>query len=204
MYDGDGDRCIFVDEKGEEFHGDKILGITAIDLKKENRLKKNNVVLTILSNMGLEEFLKNNEINVVRTKVGDRYILEEMLKNDYTLGGERSGHIIYRDKSTTGDGLITTLEVLSSLVKSGLTLHDLSNRIPDYPQVMVNVEVKNKEIYKNKKVFSLMKSIKDYRVIIRPSGTEPVIRVLVEGPDLEKITDIANKFYELIKELDKE
>ncbi|OOC46331.1 phosphoglucosamine mutase [Thermosipho sp. 1223] len=204
LYDGDGDRCIFVDENGNEFHGDKILGVTALKLKREQRLANDTVVLTILSNMGVEEFLKNNKINTVRTKVGDRYVLEEMLKNNYVLGGERSGHIIYKDRNTTGDGLITTLEVLSYLVWQQSTLSELSKLVPDYPQVMINVEVKNKEVYKNKSVFDLMKETKNCRVIIRPSGTEPVIRILVEGPEFDEINHVANKFSNLIEKLDKE
>ncbi|MDK2886073.1 MAG: phosphoglucosamine mutase [Thermosipho sp. (in: thermotogales)] len=204
LYDGDGDRCILLDEKGEEVHGDKILGITAVEMKNEKRLLKNTVVLTILSNMGLEKYLKEREIDVVRTNVGDRYILHEMLKNGYVLGGERSGHVIYLDRSTTGDGLITTLEVLNVLVKTGKSLFELSNNIPDYPQVMLNVKVKNKEVYKDEKIVEKIKQINDYRVIIRPSGTEPVIRILVEGPDFEKSSIIANDLYREIEMLSRE
>ncbi|MBO8161591.1 MAG: phosphoglucosamine mutase [Thermosipho sp. (in: Bacteria)] len=204
LYDGDGDRCIFIDEQGEEVHGDKILGITALEMKKEGRLNNNTVVLTILSNMGLEKYLKENDINTVRTKVGDRYILSEMIHSDYVLGGERSGHIIFLDRSTTGDGLITTLEILNVLTKIGKSLSELSKVIPDYPQVMLNIKVKNKEIYKNEIVSNRIKSIKDYRVIIRPSGTEPVIRILVEGPDYKKSNEIANEFYEIIETLMRE
>ncbi|RDI92061.1 phosphoglucosamine mutase [Thermosipho africanus Ob7] len=202
LHDGDGDRCIFLDENGQEFHGDKIIGLTALQLKKEGRLKNDKVVVTILSNMGLERFLNENSIDVVRTKVGDRYVLEEMLKENITLGGERSGHIIYLDRSTTGDGLITALETLSAMVNSGKRLADLSNLIPDYPQVMINVKVNDKEVYKSKEVFEKLKSIKDYRVIVRPSGTEPVVRVLVEGPDMDESTIIANDIADLIKKFD--
>jgi phosphoglucosamine mutase len=201
LYDGDGDRCIFLDETGEEVHGDKILGITAFEMKKQNRLLNDTVVLTILSNMGLEDYLKNKGIKTVRTNVGDRYILHEMLKNDYVLGGERSGHIIFLDRSTTGDGLITTLEVLDVLVKSGKSLFELSSQIPDYPQVMLNIKVSDKNIYKNERIYEKLKSIKDYRIIIRPSGTEPVIRILVEGPELERSKAIAEEFHHEIEKL---
>ncbi|MCD6104770.1 MAG: phosphoglucosamine mutase [Thermosipho sp. (in: Bacteria)] len=204
LYDGDGDRCIFLDETGEEVHGDKILGITAFEMKKQDRLLKDTVVLTILSNMGLEDYLKSKGIQIVRTKVGDRYILHEMLKNGYVLGGEKSGHIIFLDRSTTGDGLITTLEVLKVLVESGKSLFELSSQIPDYPQVMLNIKVNNKNVYKNERIFEKMKKIKDYRVIIRPSGTEPVIRILVEGPDFEKSNAIAREFYREIEILARE
>ncbi|SHH19873.1 phosphoglucosamine mutase [Thermosipho atlanticus] len=201
LHDGDGDRCIFLDESGEEVHGDKILGITACQMKNENRLSKNTVVLTILSNMGLEKYLTDNGIRVIRTRVGDRYILQEMLNNGFVLGGERSGHIIYLDRTTTGDGLITALEVLSVITKTGKSLFELASVIPDYPQVMLNLKVENKEIYKNKLVFEKIKEYKDYRIIIRPSGTEPVIRILVEGPNLEKSNEIAEEFYSLIESL---
>ena len=127
-----------------------------------------------------------------------------MLKNGYILGGERSGHIIFLDRSTTGDGLITTLEVLGVLVKSGKSLFELSGQIPDYPQVMLNARVRDKNIYKNERIFEKMEEIRDYRVIIRPSGTEPVIRILVEGPDFEKSNAIAEEFYKEIEKLSRE
>ena len=204
-HDGDADRCVMLDENGEEVHGDKILGINAIGMKEEGRLSGNRVVATVMSNLGLEEFLKDNGIELERTRVGDRYVLERMLEIGATLGGERSGHVIFLDRSTTGDGLITALEVLRRVLRSGKTLAELQSPIVDYPQVMINVEVSDKSVSNDRRVISLVESLSEPgdRIVVRPSGTEPVIRIMVEGRDLDKVEAKAGEIASLIGEIDR-
>ncbi|MFN3328816.1 MAG: phosphoglucosamine mutase [Fervidobacterium pennivorans] len=156
LHDGDADRCILIDENREEVHGDKIIGICANNMKEESTLKNNVVVGTILTNMGLEVFLKNRGINLIRAKVGDRYVLEKMLELGANIGGERSGHIIFLDRSTTGDGLISALEVLRIMVKKGKNLSELAKEIPDYPQIMINIKTKNKAVIEDEEVRNLI------------------------------------------------
>ena len=204
-HDGDADRVIFLDETGEEVHGDKMMGIAAEKMLDEGRLPSKKVVATILSNLGLEEFLRELGIELIRTKVGDKYVVEEMLKNGSNLGGERSGHIIFLDKSTTGDGLITALEILRILKKTGSTLKELHERIPDYPQVMVNVEVRDKSVAKDERVLKAVeREGEGVRIVVRPSGTEPVVRIMVEGKDPEDIEERARRIAEVVKEVDSE
>ncbi len=205
-HDGDADRCIFVDESGREFHGDKIMGTCAVSMLNEGRLKNAKVVATILSNLGLEEFLRSHGISLIRTKVGDRYVLEEMIKNGSLLGGERSGHVIFLDRSTTGDGLITALEVLRVLKRSRRRLENFNDMIPDYPQVMVNVKVNNKSVASDPRVMDAVKNLQssDVRIIVRPSGTEPVVRVMVEGKDELKIKRVAENIAKVIEDVDAE
>ncbi|MGC8820319.1 MAG: phosphoglucosamine mutase [Fervidobacterium sp.] len=204
-HDGDADRCILIDEKKQEVHGDKMIGICAKQMKEEGSLKNNVVVGTVLSNLGLEMFLKSNNIKLIRTKVGDRYVLEKMLEVGANVGGERSGHIIFLDRSTTGDGLITALEIIGVMVKSGKKLSELSDEIPDYPQIMLNVKTKNKLILEHEEVKKIIEKYKrdDINIVVRPSGTEPLIRVFVQGPDEEYISsvayDIAGKIEQLAK-----
>jgi len=202
-FDGDGDRCIMLDENGEIVHGDKILGILSRYLLDTGRMKKKLVVGTVLTNTGLEVFLENMGVKLLRAKVGDKNVLEGMLREDSILGGERSGHVIILDRSTTGDGLITSLEVLSSIVHYKKNLSELSSVIEDYPQVSVNVHVKNKEIASRKEVRDIIKEYeeKGFRVVVRPSGTEPVIRIMVEGRDSEAIKDAAGRIAEVIENL---
>ncbi len=205
-HDGDADRAIFLDEEGNVVHGDKILGIMALAMKREGRLKNSKVVATILSNLGLEEFLGKHGITLLRTKVGDRYVLERMLASGAFLGGERSGHVIFLDRSTTGDGLITALEILRFLKNSGEDLKSLHSSIPDYPQVMINVPVKDKSIVEDEKIKKAVEkfSKKDLRIVVRPSGTEPLIRVMVEAYDGEEAKRVAEELAEVVKEIDLE
>lgn len=205
LHDGDADRCILLDEKRQEVNGDRVIGLCAVQMKAENRLKNNTVVGTVLSNKGLEVFLKGLGIRFERAKVGDRYVLEKMMELGSMIGGERSGHIIFLDRSTTGDGLITSLELISTMMKSGKPLSELSNEVPDYPQAMINVKTKNKLIMENEEVKKLIDELKrdDVDIVVRPSGTEPLVRVFVQGPDQEYISTaaytIANKIEELSK-----
>ncbi|MFN4201023.1 MAG: phosphoglucosamine mutase [Fervidobacterium gondwanense] len=206
LHDGDADRCILLDEKKNEVHGDRIMGISAVLMKEEGRLKNDTVVGTVLSNKGLEVFLKERGINLLRAKVGDRYVLEKMQEVGAVVGGERSGHIIYLDKSTTGDGLITALEVLRAMVRAGKPLSELSESIPDYPQIMINVKCKNKLIVEKPEIRELVEKYKreDTDIVVRPSGTEPLARVFVQGPDEEYISNVAYEIAGKIEELSKE
>lgn len=201
LHDGDADRCILLSKKGEEINGDKIMGILALSMKKEKRLKNNLVVATIMSNFGLEIFLKENQIDMIRTKVGDRYVLEQMLKSDANIGGERSGHIIFLDRSTTGDGLITALEFLRVMVLSQRDSSELEKQVNDLPQYMVNVEVKDKAIadhpHLKEKVSQLQKN--GFRIVVRASGTEPVIRVMAEGQDESKTKAAVEEIADLVR-----
>ncbi len=193
-YDGDADRCILVDEQGNVIDGDFIIAICGILLKKEGKLKNNALVGTIMSNLGLIKFCEEYDINFVATKVGDKYVLESMLNNNYILGGEQSGHIIFKEFANTGDGELTSLQVLNVMSKEGKKLSELANVMKKYPQVMINVNVskEGKENYKTnenikRKIAEVNKKMNgEGRVVVRPSGTENLIRVMLEGKD-EKI-----------------
>ncbi len=203
-HDGDSDRTIFCDEKGEIVDGDQVMAICAIDMKKEKILKNNIVVATVMSNIGFEIFLKKSGINIIRTQVGDRYVVEEMLRRGCNLGGEQSGHIIFMDLNTTGDGIITALQVLAIMLKTGKPLSKLSPAIPIYPQVLLNVQVpKPESIEKFPAVMTAIrkaeKRLKRGRIIVRPSGTEPKIRVMVEGNNMRMVTAIAEELAEVIE-----
>ncbi|NLM06447.1 MAG: phosphoglucosamine mutase [Tissierellia bacterium] len=206
-FDGDADRIIAVDENGKEVDGDRILMICGEALKKEGRLKKDTVVGTVMTNMGLDLHLKEKGINIVKTSVGDRYILEEMLANGYNLGGEQSGHVIFLDYNTTGDGLATGLHLLKILKESGKKMSELAGALKTIPQVLVNAKVKEENKLKyteDKEIVSKIKEIEDKfdgrgRVLIRPSGTEPKVRVMIEAED-ESIEQIARELADLIEE----
>jgi phosphoglucosamine mutase len=203
-HDGDGDRAILCDEKGEVVDGDKIMGICAVDMKREKRFKGHTVVATVMSNIGFEIFLKKSGIKLIRTQVGDRYVVKEMLRRGCNLGGEQSGHIIFMDYNTTGDGAITALQVLAVMCKRGKTLSELVSAIPTYPQVLINVPVsKPQSIEKFPAVVSAVKKaekkLKSGRILVRPSGTEPKVRVMVEGTNMHKITNIAEEVAQAIR-----
>jgi phosphoglucosamine mutase len=195
--DGDGDRCIMVDEKGTVLDGDFIMAINALGMIKDGTLRKNTLVSTIMSNSGLEEAMERGGGRVVRTAVGDRYVVEEMLKNGYNFGGEQSGHLIFLDHTTTGDGVITALQILTRMVKEGKKLSELSKVLEVYPQVLLNVKVKEKKDLKTlPTVVKALKSIEDKlknrgRVFIRYSGTEPLARITIEGQKKDEITAMA-------------
>ncbi|MEF9475881.1 MAG: phosphoglucosamine mutase [Candidatus Mariimomonas ferrooxydans] len=202
-HDGDGDRTILCDEKGNIVDGDKIIAMCALDMKKERKLK-GGVVATVMSNIGFEIFLKKSGIKIVRTQVGDRYVVEEMRRRGCNLGGEQSGHIIFMDHNTTGDGAITALQVLAIMRKTGKPLSKLAHSIPIYPQVLVNVPVsKPKRIEKYPSLATAIKKVEkrlnNGRILVRPSGTEPKIRVMVEGNNMHRITAIAEELAQLIK-----
>lgn len=188
-HDGDADRCLCVDEKGRIMDGDHILVICAREMLKEGRLKDNTVVTTVMANIGFHQAVKEFGGRAEITKVGDRYVLENMIANDYRIGGEQSGHVIFSDFATTGDGPITALQVLSALVNSGKKASELNDLMTSYPQLLVNVVVDTKEGWEeNVEIQQAIKAAEDKlgtngRVLVRPSGTEPLIRVMAEGPD---------------------
>lgn len=198
-FDGDADRLIAVDEKGNIIDGDHIIAICGTYLHEHNKLKNNAVVGTIMTNIGLDIYLKSKGINIVKTKVGDRYVLEEMLKSGYVLGGEQSGHIIFLEHSTTGDGLLTALQLINVMKETGKKASELNSIMTSFPQVLVNAKVKNKlknSCLDDKRVRAEIEKVENElkgegRVVIRPSGTEPLIRVMIEGKDLEKIEKLA-------------
>lgn len=197
--DGDADRVIIVDEKGKVMNGDHILGICALFMKNRGELKKNTLVVTQMSNFGLEKAMKENGIKVIKTNVGDKYVVEEMKKNGYNLGGEQSGHIIFLDHTTTGDGCVAALSVLAVMKQTGKKISELNEFIQDVPQVLINCRVKNrKELDSIKGYQELISEVEEElkgqgRIFVRFSGTEPVIRVLVEGPNRIKISELADK-----------
>lgn len=205
-FDGDADRCLAVDEKGNLINGDFILGVCGKHLKEINRLKDNTVVVTVMSNLGLDIAYKELEINTVKTKVGDRYVLEEMIKGKYVLGGEQSGHIIFLDYNTTGDGVVTALQIASVVKKEKKTLSELCSIVKELPQVLANAVVPNekKNIYlEDEEIKNEIKRIEDIlhgkgRVLIRPSGTEPLVRVMLEGENQEEIDKLAHNLADMI------
>lgn len=203
-FDGDADRLIAVDEFGRLINGDRIMAINAIDLKQRGLLKKNVLCATVMSNLGLELGLKEHGIKVVKTDVGDRYVLEEMLKSGYSLGGEQSGHVIFIDHNTTGDGILTGIQLAAVLKRKQKRLSELANVINILPQVLVNAKVAEGKKYAYKddaKISERIKQLEEQmhgkgRVLIRPSGTEPLIRVMIEGEDR---TDIEKQAFEIAK-----
>lgn len=207
-FDGDADRLIAVDENGNAVDGDKIVAICARYLKQQGKLKKNTAVVTVMSNMGFHKFCSKNGIDVAVAAVGDRYVLEQMLNEGYCLGGEQSGHIIFLDYATTGDGQLTAVQLLSIIKNSGKSLSELASEIEIYPQITLNVRVSNigKIRYKNdeeikKAISSAEKELgADGRVLVRVSGTEPVIRIMVEGKDEVRIERIAKELALVVKE----
>lgn len=204
-HDGDADRTIFIDEKGNVVNGDHVLAICATDMKKEGRLRRNKVVATVMSNLGVENYLNSHGIEMLRTKVGDRYVVEKMLDEDCNLGGEQSGHIVFLDHNTTGDGPITALQILCLIKKTGKTLSELTKDIVFYPQILINVPVDNnmrlEDIPGLKKEISLAeeKLGKKGRLLIRRSGTESKIRIMVEGEDEPLIKEMAAHLAEMVR-----
>ncbi|TCK60862.1 phosphoglucosamine mutase [Seleniivibrio woodruffii] len=196
-FDGDGDRVIFSDGDGEVVDGDIIMGICAKHMKELGLLNGDTMVSTVMSNLGFERSMNNAGIEVVRTEVGDRYVMAEMLKSGYNLGGEQSGHIIFSDYNTTGDGLVSAMQLLKVLVKSGKSLKDLKNMIELYPQTLKNYKVNKKiplsELPKTTAEIASVEKVlgKSGRVFVRYSGTENKIRVMLEGADLKQIEEYA-------------
>lgn len=206
-FDGDADRCLAVDEKGNLINGDFILMLCAKYLKEIGKLRDNTLVVTVMSNLGLDIACKKEGINVVKTSVGDRYVLEEMVKDKYVIGGEQSGHVIFLDHNTTGDGLVTALQIASIVKKKETSLSELCSIMKELPQVLANATVPNdkKNLYlEDEEIQGEIKRIEDAlhgvgRVLIRPSGTEPLVRVMLEGENQEEIDKMAHGLAELIE-----
>ena len=206
-FDGDADRTLLIDERGELVDGDKIMLMLANDMLARGVLKNNTLVATVMSNLGLFVAAEELGINVLKAQVGDRYVLEEMRKGGYNIGGEQSGHVIMLERNTTGDGLATALAVVELMKRSGRKLSDLAGIMQVYPQVMVNAIVSNENKAKlatddeiNRAIGAAEERFKgDGRVLVRASGTEALIRVMIEGKDIEKITQSANEIAALIE-----
>ncbi|NLY21440.1 MAG: phosphoglucosamine mutase, partial [Tissierellia bacterium] len=206
-FDGDADRIIAVDDEGEIINGDSILAICASHLKKNGKLKNNGVVGTVMTNIGLDKYLDSIDAKIIKTAVGDRYVLEEMINNGYSIGGEQSGHIIFLDNNTTGDGLATALQLLEIALEEKKRSSELNTLMIHYPQILVNAVVQNELKYKYMEYDEIKNAVDaveekfdgNGRVVIRTSGTEPLVRVMIEGPDEELINKEANELAILIE-----
>lgn len=207
-FDGDADRCLAVDENGELIDGDKILAICGCEMKAKGELKKNTIVGTVMSNLGLTVMGREQGISVLQANVGDRYVLESMLTEEYNLGGEQSGHIIFLDYNTTGDGILTAIQLLSVMKCSGKKASELAKIMEVMPQVLVNARVNNLKKNDYMRVPEIKSAIEalqekfslDGRVLIRTSGTEPLVRVMIEGKDKEAMEREAKKLASFIED----
>lgn len=207
-FDGDADRCLAVDEKGNIIDGDKLIAILSRYMKEMGTLKNNTAVVTVMSNLGFHRFMNENKIETVCTKVGDRYVLEEMLNNGYNIGGEQSGHIIFLDHATTGDGQLTAAQTLELLSKCKRPLSQLVKDIPDFPQLLVNVKITEdkKGLWdKTQKITDIIAQAEQAmgengRILVRESGTEPLVRVMIEGKDKKEVLHWTNLIADTIKE----
>lgn len=207
-FDGDADRCLAVDENGKLINGDFMMVIAAKHLKAQGKLHKDTVVVTVMSNLGLDIALKEDNIKTVKTKVGDRYVLEEMKKEGYSIGGEQSGHVIFLDYNTTGDGLVSGLQLAVTVKESGKTVSELASAMTELPQVLVNAKVPNsmKNIHNEDEeikveISKMEKKLEgEGRVLIRPSGTEPLVRVMLEGKNQNELDEMAHALAKLIEE----
>lgn len=206
-FDGDADRMLAVDENGEVVDGDKIIAICSEHMKAEGKLKNDTAVVTVMTNMGFSKFCEKNGIKTAVTKVGDRYVLENMLENGYSIGGEQSGHVIFLDYATTGDGQLTALQVLRVMKKTGKKLSELASCMTVYPQTMINVRVSNMGKARFKDDEEVKNAVKQAelrlgssgRVLVRVSGTEPLVRVMLEGEDEQQIQTLAREIADVIK-----
>ena len=208
-FDGDADRFLAIDEKGNEIDGDFVLAILSLDLKRQGRLNHDTVVGTVMSNYGFTKFASDNSLNFVATKVGDRYVLEEMEKMGYSLGGEQSGHVIIREAATTGDGQLTAIYLLNCLAESKKTLSSLASVMKKYPQHMVNVkadEAGKRAFKENAEIRGIINDAEKTlgssgRILVRPSGTEPVVRIMVESMDGDLTVSLCEEVAEKIKNI---
>lgn len=204
-YDGDGDRAIFVDASGAIVDGDAVMLMCAKHLKAEGRLKGDAIVATVMSNIGLEIALREAGIGMVRCPVGDKYVMEEMLKRDLSLGGEQSGHVIFSDYLFTGDGLATSLNVLRVMMATGRSLADLASELTTYPQVLVNLRMERRiDLASVPEIAAAMTKVESRlagrgRLLVRYSGTEPLLRVMLEGRDQDEITRWAHEIVDAVK-----
>jgi len=206
-FDGDGDRCLMVDEKGKEINGDQIMSVCAHFMKERSALNKNMLVATVMSNMGLGLMARENNINLLRTQVGDKFVLEKMLECGARIGGEQSGHVIFLNYNTTGDGILTALNVLNIMKQKGEPLSDINIQMKMMPQVLVGAAVSNSKKYDYDKTPEIAEAIAELeklyedrgRLLIRASGTEPLVRIMIEGEDKVKMQKEADRIKELIE-----
>lgn len=206
-FDGDADRMLAVDEKGKILDGDKIIALCAAEMKKEGKLKNDTAVVTVMSNMGFFKFCEENGIKCEKTKVGDRYVLENMLENGYMIGGEQSGHIIFLEYATTGDGQLSAVQMLNIVKKTGKKLSELADCMEVYPQTMINVKVSQfgKARFNSDKEIKHAIAVAEQelgdtgRVLVRVSGTEPLVRVMLEGKDINQIERLARDIADVVR-----
>ncbi len=202
--DGDADRCLAVNEKGEVLDGDQMMLICAQELMRKKKLKDNMLVVTVMSNIGLHKAFREMGGQTVKTKVGDRYVLEEMLKHGYNLGGEQSGHIIFSEFAKTGDGILTAVQLLCAMVQNNKRLSELGKLMKKYPQTLLNVRVKNKDGWEeNEAIQAIIAKYTEEmgdngQILVRASGTEPLIRIMAEGPNQVELEQIANAIAEVV------
>ena len=207
-FDGDGDRCLAVDETGELVDGDKLMAIIAKVWKEQGKLKKDSVVVTVLSNLGFTSFARANGIKRITSNIGDRYVLDKMLDGGYNLGGEQNGHIFFLDDATTGDGQLSALRILEIMVRTNKKLSELATIMKRFPQVMINVRIPayQRENWKNDEIITDLIDRREEelgdegRILVRESGTEPIIRVMIEGREFTQINRIAVEISELIRQ----
>ena len=205
-HDGDADRVLFVDAKGNLVDGDQVLVICGLDLLREGALKKDTVVVTVMSNLGLKQALVKNGVKVEETKVGDRYVLERMREVGAIIGGEQSGHVIFLEHNTTGDGIVTALKLLEVMQKTGKSLEELASQMEKLPQVLLNVRVKDKRDWEKNKAIRDVVALREKllgdkgRILVRASGTEPLIRVMAEGNDLEELQQVTKEIAKVVEE----
>ncbi len=207
-FDGDADRMLAVDHTGAVVDGDKCIAICAKHMKELGKLKKDTAVVTVMSNMGFFKFCEENGIKCEKTKVGDRYVLENMVENGYSIGGEQSGHIIFLKYATTGDGQLSAIQLLAVVKDTGKTLKELADEMEVYPQVLINVRVSNfgkAQFAKDKEVQNAIKQVEqalgdEGRILVRLSGTEPLVRVMLEGKDYDKIKELGESVAQVVRE----
>ena len=204
LFDGDADRCLIVLKGNRLVDGDMIMALNSLKMKNTGRLENASVVSTVMSNLGFERFLADHGIRLIRTRVGDKYVLEKMLETSSNLGGEQSGHVIFLDRSTTGDGVITALETMDSLRGMDTSLEEFIDQFPVFPQTLKNVPVANRRrIMEDEKLKAMLTIINEdpgLRVVVRPSGTEPLVRVMVEGENEEEVRTTTERLVEIIEE----
>ena len=203
--DGDADRCLMVDEKGQVLDGDQIMLLCGLHLKEQGKLKENMIVGTVMSNIGFHKAAKELGMQTCSTAVGDRYVLEKMLADGYSIGGEQSGHVIFLDYNSTGDGLLTAVQTLSIMKEKGKSLSELAGLMTKYPQLLVNVRVLTKAGWEtNSAIQDVIHEAEgelggNGRILVRPSGTEPLIRVMAEGPDQDQLEELCNRIGDVIR-----
>lgn len=203
--DGDADRCLMVDEKGQVLDGDQIMLLCGLHLKEQGKLKENMIVGTVMSNIGFHKAAKELGMQTCSTAVGDRYVLEKMLAEGYSIGGEQSGHVIFLDYNSTGDGLLTAVQTLSIMKEKGKSLSELAGLMTKYPQLLVNVRVLTKAGWEtNTAIQDVIREAEEElgangRILVRPSGTEPLIRVMAEGPDQEQLDELCHRIGHVIR-----